>query len=379
MLFNTKDKPTLFFQVISVSIAIVILVLGCAYGAWTLFFSQATDGEGFIAGESTDIDSGNIEEDLNIIPGLSPDGVNQGSDGKNDSLALLQANIKNWMNNGVPARDDNVTNILLIGMDLETPNMQTNSRADAMVIFSLNHETKKITLASIMRDQYSYISSKNHTRFEKLHHANAYGGPALQIQMLEKHYKVAIDNYAIVNFYSLPIIIDALGGVDIEVTKTEADYMNTYWGTRVPVGKSTLSGADALIYMRIRHQTGGDSARVMRQQNVIKEILSKLKVLDKGELLSLVTKIVPYLRTGYTSNQMLSLAADAVVNGWFSYQIVQTSFPDEASAKGFTVLEHDASVWYWKVDYPVAAQKLQLLLYGKTNITLNKNRTSWLK
>ncbi len=376
MLFQTDDKVSLLFQIITVALAIAIAVLGVAYGAWTMFASQMTDGDGYTASGGVDINSGQITEpDKQIISGLAPD--KEGVVHK-DELTSLQENIMAWANTGVAAKSNDVTNILLIGIDVESKNMQTNSRADAMVMFSLNHKTKTITLASIMRDQYSYIEWGTHKKFEKLHHANAYGGPKAQIEVLEKYYKVVIDNYALVNFYSLPKIIDSLGGVNVEITKTEADYMNTYWGTSVSVGANTLSGEDALIYMRIRHQTGGDEARVLRQQTVIKEILNKLKQFDKAKLLSVIGELVPYIRTGYNSNQMLSLAADALTNGWFDYKLIQTSFPNKNCAGEFTVKENGNKVWYWKVDYPLAAQELQKLLYGTTNISLDKDRKSWL-
>lgn len=146
-----------------------------------------------------------------------------------------------------------------------------------MVIFSINHKTKTITLASLLRDQYCYLIHNNVGSFQKLHHANSLWGPAAQIQMIERYYKVIIDNYAIVNFASLPKVIDAVGGVEVDLTSAESEYLrNTCGFKHLTTGKNTLSGDEALIYMRIRKgNTGGDTARVNRQQTVIKQMLAK--------------------------------------------------------------------------------------------------------
>ncbi len=368
MLFRTDDFLTYILQIIATALAIVIVIVGGAYGLFLWYTSRMT-GEKYSSQEGEDINSSaviqEIETEKNEIlyeeKGIHP-----------DENGNLKAKIQNWMSNGAPVKDDDVTNILLIGMDLETADMSQNSRADAMVIFSINHNTHQITLASILRDQYSYIPYGK-GQFEKLHHACSHGGPTYQIEILEKYYKVRIDNYAVVNFYSLPKIIDALGGVEVDVTKTEAKYMNEKW-TPMSAGKQKLNGAEALIYMRIRHETGGDEARVDRQQKVIKQILSQIKTYSKAKMLSLINAVAPYIRTGYTSSQIVGLATDALVNGWMNYDIKQISLPDSECSDSYTV----DKIWYWKVDFPVAAQKLQFALYGKTNIELAPNRKSWI-
>lgn len=385
MLFQTKDNVSLMFQIIAVALAIATLVLGCAFGAWSWYFGRMSDGK-YTPNQGVDIGSaGSIVEgdgsslgSLATLPPIAGDAgaAISGEDIHPQELNNLQANIKNWMNNGSPVRSQSVTNILLIGMDNE--NLKSNSRADAMVIFSINHSTKTITLASIMRDQYSYIVHDNKGAFEKLHHANAYGGPTLQIQMLERYYKVSIDNYAIVNFASLPKVIDAMGGVEMELTQEESQYLRSKCGfKRLSTGKNTLSGQEALIYMRIRENIGGDEARVDRQQRVIKQMLAQAKSYGVSSMLSILNTMIPYIRTGLSSTDMLSYATNALTNGWLDYSIRQMSLPDNDCARGFrNTADH---LWYWKVDYPVAARKLQLALYGQSNITLEANRKSWIQ
>ena len=373
-MFRTKDNVSLFFQVIATALAIVVVVLCIGYGGW-LYLTKDMVGEVYDPNENEDIDGTVITE---APPEATDNGVTLTPKPLTD-IEILNERIEKWRRTGTPASQDNVTNILLIGIDTDSADMNRNSRADAMVIMSINHNTETITLASVMRDQYCYIENGRNGRFEKLHHANAYGGPSAQIRAIEDYYKISIDNYALVNFYSMPRIIDRLGGVEISVTRTEADYMNTYWGTDVTEGKNLLDGDTALIYMRIRHQTGGDEARVGRQQEVIKQIFARLKTEDTKSIVTLIAEITKYIRTGYTSQQMLALATDALVNGWFDYKVRQMSFPDGDSAIGFTVNESGSNVWYWRVDYPIAARSMQIAFYGKSNIVLEDNRKSWLK
>lgn len=347
------DGVTVFFKAVAIALAVAIILIGLLYGGW-LYLTGGMTGEVYNPNVSVNINDGTIRE---------------------NETGSLEDKIVAWQKNGQPASEENVTNILLLGIDVDSADMNLNSRADAMVIVSINHNTKTITLASVLRDQYCYMEHGNKKTFEKLHHANNYGGPKMQIELIEKYYKISIDNYALVNFYSLPKIIDKMGGVKVNITKTEADYMNTYWGTKVKAGTNVIDGATALIFMRIRHQTGGDTARVGRQQQVIKSILNEIKNQSKTELISLVSEVTKYICTGYTSEQLLSLATDALLNGWLEYNMVQYSFPDDESAVGTTI----DGIWYWKVDYPLVAQKMQWAFYGKTNIELYQDRESWIK
>ena len=392
-----KKKKSLWKKILVIILAVIIAVLGILYGIWHYITKDIT-GEKYIPNESTSVHNDKITEVVvpeGAEPTLPPeaedgiiDEIPDEEDITNESITEpnkepnnnevtnnLKANILAWKDAGQPAHADGVTNILLIGMDINSSNMNTNSRADAMVIVSINHNTKKITLASIMRDQYCYVERTNGIgKFEKLHHACAYGGPALQIQMIEKYYKISIDNYAVVNLYSLPKIIDAVGGIDVNITSNEAKYLNKTNKTSLTEGVNHLDGKNALRYMRIRYNTGGDTARVGRQRNVITQLIKKLSTQNVTTITSLILEVSEYIRTGYSSNQMLSLAIEALTKGWFNYEIAQITLPDSDCARSYIV----NGGWYWRTDFPIAAQKMQLALYGTTNIVLDSNRKSWL-
>ena len=383
-LFKTDDNISLWLQIIAVALAVAIFVTGGAMLIWESIVGKMYEGpydpslgvgldSTINEGEGTLGDFADAPEDETPLETPPPDGQLSGSIDE-DKLSNLNTNIKNWMNNGSPVRESYVTNILLIGNDEN----KTYSRADAMMILSINHHTKTITLASIMRDQYSYVVANGTGRFEKFHHACARGGPALQIQMIERYYKVVIDNYATANFESLSAMIDIIGGIEMTLTDAEAKHMREEWGcTRLTKGGTyKLSGWEALMYCRIRKgNTGGDTARVSRQQELFMKLISMAGELSRAQLIALVNSLIPYIRTGLSSTDILAYAVTALTDGWFDYEIKRVTLPDDNCATGMTV----SGLWYWKVDFPVAAQKLQKALYGNTNISLAPDRKSWLK
>ncbi|MBP5662406.1 MAG: LCP family protein, partial [Clostridia bacterium] len=277
MIFDTRDNVSLWLRILAVALAIAILICGSFLLAWQLYFGQMT-GERYQSSGGLNINDSEIREGegdqgedlqtLEPIPTYSDDPNNDrnAEEIHPTELSGLKANIKSWINTGEPVHDSHVTNILVIGMDnqyetggAKSAPLTTNGRADAMVVLSINHQTRKITMASLMRDQYAYLVVGNKGSFEKLHHALIYGGPSLQVQMVERYYKIVIDNYVIVNFESVTNIIDALGGITVDVEPNVAQFLNENCGFHIRSGENTFDGSHALVYMRIRRgNTGGD-------------------------------------------------------------------------------------------------------------------------
>ena len=398
MIFDTRDNVSLWLRIIAVALTIAILITGGLVVAWDAFFGRMTDGNGFDATIGSDINSSTIiegnqggdtnvdidGEDVPVDPDDHGSSVIASETIHPEVLSNLKANMKSWMNNGDPVRDSNVINILFIGMENNDDNgkpqkLSVNGRADAMCIVSVNKATKTITLASLLRDQYSYITVDGKGRYTKFHHALSYAGPEKQIEMIERYYKVVIDNYVIVNFDSLPKIIDAVGGVEINITKEEASYLRNTCGWRIDAREQSMhvDGGHALTYMRIRKgNTGGDEARTGRQQKVLMTLIGQMKNYSTAQMASLVNEVIPYVRTGLTSTDILAYAITALQEGWLKYELKQVTLPDSESCKPFNNPADGGS--YWKVDYPIAARQLQLILLGKSNITLDSNRKKWI-
>ena len=133
------------------------------------------------------------------------------------SIAEVPANI-----DGTLIKDPMVLNIMLFGSD-ERPGETGYGRSDTMMLLSIDNRNKKLKLTSFMRDTYVNVPEWGDT---KLTHAYSYGGPALAIETIERNFGIDIDRYAVVYFDTFPGIVDTLGGIEVEMTQTEADVMN---------------------------------------------------------------------------------------------------------------------------------------------------------
>lgn len=208
--------------------------------------------------------------------------------------------------------DKNVKNILLIGADKEKGGA---SRSDSIMIASVNKTTGKITICSILRDTHLYIPGN---REAKVNSAYAWGGANLLVQTVEHNFGIKIDDYATVNFDMFTALVDGLGGVDVEVTEDEADYINNrhnYGSETKPdyfeSGESVhLNGYQALWYSRIR-KLDSDFMRTQRQRKVITAIFSKVKgqmnPIGIFGLVSTAKEVAPYIETTLSTGEFWSL------------------------------------------------------------------------
>lgn len=283
-------------------------------------------------------------------------------------------------NNGEKMYSKNVINVLLCGVDSETGQADAG-RSDIMMLVSINKKLKKITMVSFLRDSWTYmrVPRENGTSYDhyfKMNAAYNYGGPATLLQTLENNYKIEIDEFLAVDFNSFPKLIDALGGVEVEVQEYEANYIRrTSSHKKFPYGKATLNGDQALIYSRIRKcDADSDVSRTRRQRSVIKGLIDSAKSATKGQLLNAFKQVSGYIRTGYTQTEVFGLIAQAFANDWMGYEMVELVLPSEDFVDRASTKINGQSCWV--VDYALCAQKLQTALYGETNIVLSQDRTS---
>lgn len=197
-----------------------------------------------------------------------------------------------------------IKNIALFGID--APQGEAG-RSDSIIILTIDKLHHKLKLTSIMRDSYVDIQGYGKT---KINHAYAYGGPELAIKTLNENFKLNIKDFMAVNFTSMPEIIDKLGGVEINITDEETQYMS---GSRVThSGLQVLNGAEALEYSRIRHATGGDYQRTERQRVVLEAIFNKIYDTPKNKYPSLINEFLPYIKTNMSSSDIIGLATEVI-------------------------------------------------------------------
>lgn len=193
-----------------------------------------------------------------------------------------------------PVNND-IKNILLIGIE----EIKGAKNTDAMIIASVDTKKNTLKLVSLMRDLYVQIPGHENN---KLNSVYAKGGISLLYSTIEHNFNIKIDNYVLINFDVFEDIIDTIGGIDIKLTKKEADYLNSTNYISNPIyrnvkpGINHMNGNQALGYCRIRKVSTGsennDFGRTQRHRNVIKAIYEKLKGKNVLQLKSLLDKIL---------------------------------------------------------------------------------------
>ena len=285
-----------------------------------------------------------------------------------------------WANNsGEKMYSKNVINVLLCGVDSETGEADSG-RSDIMMLVSINKKLKKITMVSFLRDSWTYmrVPRENGTSYDyyfKMNAAYNLGGPATLLQTIENNYKIKIDEFLAVDFKSFPKLIDALGGVEVDVQDYEANFIRRTSSQKdFPYGTAKLNGKQALIYSRIRKcDADSDISRTRRQRSVIKGLIDSAKSATKGQLLNAFKQVSGYIRTGYTQTEVFALIAQAFANDWMQYEMVELVLPSEDYVDRASTKINGQSCWV--VDYALCAQKLQTALYGESNIVLDDDRT----
>ena len=292
--------------------------------------------------------------------------------GNSDSLNGM---MREWAtNSGEKMHSRNVLNILLLGLD-STDGKQSYARSDAMILVSINKTSKKVVLTSFYRDSYTYMKYDNTETYAKLNAAFFYGGPQVLVETIENNYKIEIDNYVSVDFKTFPKLIDALGGVNVEVQDYERDFINSTTRYTIESGKSVnLNGNEALVFSRIRKcDPDGDVSRTRRQRQVIQAIIDSANGASIAQINKALNAVLPYVTTDISKSEIFSLATQALSQDWMNLPRTQQTMPTEDET-GWSAMINGQSVWV--VDYPVAAYNLQKSIYGKSNIIISDDRNS---
>lgn len=285
----------------------------------------------------------------------------------------LEDYLYQWSNNaGDLYTSKNVINLLLLGLDSEDA-LENGGRSDSMILVSLNKKTNKINMISFFRDSWCYTNAGGYDTYNKLNASYYYGGPSGIIDTIERNFKINIDYYVAVDFSSFTDIINALGGVNVEVQQYEAEYINSTTVHTIESGPSVnLDGWEALVFARIRQSdSDSDVSRTRRQRMVITSLINSMKGASLSQLNNVLDLLFQYVKTDLTKMQIISFATQALTNGWINYELVSHAFLSEKDIFR-TGWVDGASVVI--MDFPVAAQRVQQALYGNTNIIVDENK-----
>lgn len=313
--------------VLGVIIIIICVLVGIIYHYINKINIVPDDGKYEI------LDSINIDDDLTS----EPDSPQEDIDAVEDAI---KKNLEDYAYDVM--KDKDVYNILLIGTDTRDPSER--GRSDSMILVSINKKTDKIIMTSFLRDIYLAIPDVESTR---LNHAYAYGGPDLLVRTIEDNFKIEINKYVQVNFYSFETVVDALDGVEIDVTDEEVPYINaglyeinslegrnTDAYTLSKGGTYTLNGAQALSYARIRY-VGTDFGRSERQRTVLSKLFEKMKGASITQLTDLLDEILPKVTTNMQEDEIFSLILNSAT--YLSYDLEQCRVPADDTWQYLTI------------------------------------------
>lgn len=240
---------------------------------------------------------------------------------------------QNINNNQLIKVDDNVKNILLIGTDGRTVNER--GRSDTMILLTINENNGQIVMTSFMRDIYLHIPEID--SYNRINAAYSSGGISLLIKTIRENFKLQIDRYVRVNFVAFEYIVDTMGGVDINLTQEEINFIGM--SGKAEPGVVHLNGAQALKYCRCRYvrkgNLTGDFARTARQREFLTIMSEKLRGQSFFELTELLDIFLPHVTTNLTQGEMLSLLTN--VPTYLNYDIVSARLPVDGSWKYATI------------------------------------------
>lgn len=207
-----------------------------------------------------------------------------------------------------------IINIMLVGQD-RRPGTTTRTLSDTMILCTINTEKNTITLTSFLRDIYVYIPEYS-GGYNRLNVAYKVGGTKMLGDTMLANFGISIDHFVVVDFNGFKDIVNAIGGIDMELTAEEAEFMNTYtWdgldstGWKLKKGWNHLDGDKALAYSRIR-KIDSDFGRTERQRKVLTAIMEKFRNTSLDKLWNTLNALLPMISTDMENSEITALGME---------------------------------------------------------------------
>ncbi|WP_296080208.1 LCP family protein [uncultured Eubacterium sp.] len=211
------------------------------------------------------------------------------------------------------AHSSSVTNILLLGVDARNPKDDTASRSDSMMLISIDKAHNCVKMVSFLRDTWVYIPCVD--KKQRLNAACQYDGYNGVVDTIEYNFGIDIDGYVVADFEMFKVLVDSIGGVEVEVSEKEAkevtSHKGRYGNVKLDAGKYKLTGEQALAYCRIR-KIDTDFMRAYRQRTVMQAILKSVKSANPIKLVSMASKAAPYIETNLSKAKIISSGLKAL-------------------------------------------------------------------
>ena len=311
---------------------VVVIVLAALAGLATLYVNGKLDLLHYNDGSVDSMGTIDADEDQDL-----------------DGSGLVHSDDEMAMPEGSPFADDDVLNILLIGTEAvndadafthlnqldgtkDTTEFSEDARADSLILVSLDIKDHAIRLVSIERGLGVPILLDGYEgEYDWITHTFRYGGAKLTMDTVEDCFNVQVDRYVRINFNSFVQIVNAVGGVDIDITEMEAKALN--WEVpsnsmlivnHVDPGLNHFDGYTALQYARLR-KIDNDWHRIERQRTVIQAVLDQIQNASVTDLDNLLNTMLPLVQTNFTKTEIAALLVQ--LPGFLGCDVEQLSMP----------------------------------------------------
>ncbi|MGI5946390.1 MAG: LCP family protein [Lachnospiraceae bacterium] len=235
----------------------------------------------------------------------------------NHSRELPGKELENPLTAGQDSRRENWT-IAVFGVDSADGSLGKGANADTILLCSLNQKTGAIRMASVYRDTCMKVGENG--PYRKINEAYARGGAGQAVQALNENLDLEIDDYVAVNWKAAADAINLLGGIEVDVSQAEFEYINSYITSTVEgtgvgshqlkaAGPNHLDGIQAVAYARLR-KMDTDFQRTKRQRNVLQKVLEKGKTADLATLTNLAKGVLPQLSTSLELGDLIPIAVN---------------------------------------------------------------------
>ena len=240
----------------------------------------------------------------------------------------------------IVSEDGNTINILVLGTDKKIEGKKDIGRCDSTTLCSFDLVAGTVKVISFERGIPIYV--KENYDYELLTHVYSYLGADGMVRAIQENFSLPVNGYVHVDFDTFPVIIDAIGGVDIELTQKEADAMNgvgpiasNVWPEEeMHVGLNHLNGYDALQYCRLR-SLDDNYGRQQRQRNTIEAMLRQLRKLSLFRLNEAADKLLSLFNTDLSRKVMTKLLLNSP--RFFGVKIHQLQVPEKEYSSAHTM------------------------------------------
>lgn len=264
--------------------------------------------------------------------------------------------------------EDGVYNILLLGVEAIGNNNIASGRTDSIMIATINTKQKTLGLTSLMRDSYVTIPGYYNTRINA---AFGLGGVPLMYETIAYNYGLRLDGSAIVSFKTFQKVIDDLGGVDIELTPAEAEYLNTtnYVSKKsnrtLKPGINHMNGNQALGYARVRKRatldgSNNDFGRTSRHRRVMAAIFKEVKKSNPVTLVKLLDTIFSQVQTDIKKSNASSYLAEVLELSIDGVPLDNLRLPEDGAYEGKWV----GKALVTALDWPKTKEALANFVFG---------------